>query len=158
MLALPSFSGYGGPFAGRAGEASSVRADRAANLSYFAFTATPKAKTLELFGTLQDIDGKGFVEHLREAHGNNGDMYIVTAMAGVPLIGLMLLRDLRGILALSTAIGVAITLGGLGLSYAFDLPSGPAIIVLGALLLFAVYAARKLRGGALRSLPALRRE
>lgn len=31
---------------------------RAANLSYFAFTATPKAKTLELFGTLQDIDGK----------------------------------------------------------------------------------------------------
>jgi type I restriction enzyme R subunit len=31
---------------------------RAANLSYFAFTATPKAKTLELFGTLQNIDGK----------------------------------------------------------------------------------------------------
>ncbi len=31
---------------------------RAANLSYFAFTATPKAKTLELFGTLQDIDGR----------------------------------------------------------------------------------------------------
>ncbi|MFF7243081.1 type I restriction endonuclease subunit R [Embleya sp. NPDC008237] len=31
---------------------------RAANLSYFAFTATPKAKTLELFGTLQDIEGK----------------------------------------------------------------------------------------------------
>ncbi|MFI1518595.1 type I restriction endonuclease subunit R [Kitasatospora cineracea] len=31
---------------------------RAANLSYFAFTATPKAKTLELFGTLQDVDGE----------------------------------------------------------------------------------------------------
>ncbi|MBT2526000.1 type I restriction endonuclease subunit R [Streptomyces sp. ISL-99] len=31
---------------------------RAANLSYFSFTATPKAKTLELFGTLQDIDGE----------------------------------------------------------------------------------------------------
>ena len=31
---------------------------RAANLSYFAFTATPKAKTLELFGTLDDVDGK----------------------------------------------------------------------------------------------------
>ncbi|TYC66530.1 type I restriction endonuclease subunit R [Streptomyces sp. CB01881] len=30
---------------------------RAANLSYFAFTATPKAKTLELFGTLRDADG-----------------------------------------------------------------------------------------------------
>ncbi|CAN3982855.1 type I restriction endonuclease subunit R [Kitasatospora purpeofusca] len=31
---------------------------QAANLSYFAFTATPKAKTLELFGTLDSIDGK----------------------------------------------------------------------------------------------------
>jgi hypothetical protein len=30
--------------------------------------------------SFQDIDGKGFVEHLREAHGNDGDMYIVTAM------------------------------------------------------------------------------
>ncbi|WP_328928096.1 DEAD/DEAH box helicase family protein [Streptomyces sp. NBC_00190] len=31
---------------------------RAANLSYFAFTATPKSKTLELFGTPQPVDGK----------------------------------------------------------------------------------------------------
>ncbi len=31
---------------------------RAANLSYFAFTATPKAKTLELFGTPDTVDGK----------------------------------------------------------------------------------------------------
>ncbi|WP_406729475.1 type I restriction endonuclease [Streptomyces sp. GD-15H] len=31
---------------------------RAANLSYFAFTATPKAKTLELFGTEDVVDGK----------------------------------------------------------------------------------------------------
>ncbi|MFE3247988.1 type I restriction endonuclease subunit R [Streptomyces sp. NPDC059209] len=31
---------------------------RAANLSYFAFTATPKAKTLELFGTEHTVDGK----------------------------------------------------------------------------------------------------
>ncbi|MFE6101791.1 type I restriction endonuclease subunit R [Streptomyces laurentii] len=31
---------------------------RAANLSYFAFTATPKAKTLELFGTEDQVDGK----------------------------------------------------------------------------------------------------
>lgn len=87
-----------------------------------------------------------------------GIILVVALLTIPPLIGLMLLKDLRGVLALSTAIGVAITLGGLGLSYAFDLPSGPAIIVLGALLLFAVYAARKLRGGALRSLPALRRE
>ncbi|WP_200263026.1 DEAD/DEAH box helicase family protein [Streptomyces sp. HSG2] len=31
---------------------------RAANLSYFAFTATPKPKTLELFGTPDQVDGK----------------------------------------------------------------------------------------------------
>ncbi|MEU1570906.1 type I restriction endonuclease [Streptomyces collinus] len=30
----------------------------ASNLSYFAFTATPKAKTLELFGTLDTVNGK----------------------------------------------------------------------------------------------------
>ncbi|MFJ3507699.1 type I restriction endonuclease subunit R [Streptomyces luteogriseus] len=31
---------------------------KASNLSYFAFTATPKAKTLELFGTLETVNGK----------------------------------------------------------------------------------------------------
>ncbi|MCO5967502.1 type I restriction endonuclease subunit R [Actinoallomurus soli] len=31
---------------------------RATNLSYFAFTATPKARTLELFGTLETVDGE----------------------------------------------------------------------------------------------------
>ncbi|GAQ58110.1 type I restriction endonuclease subunit R [Streptomyces acidiscabies] len=31
---------------------------KAANISYFAFTATPKAKTLELFGTAEEIDGE----------------------------------------------------------------------------------------------------
>ncbi|MFH9684848.1 type I restriction endonuclease subunit R [Streptomyces sp. NPDC017413] len=35
-----------------------VERSRAANLSYFAFTATPKAKTLELFGTESTVDGK----------------------------------------------------------------------------------------------------
>ncbi len=31
---------------------------RAANLSYFAFTATPKPKTLELFGHVENVDGE----------------------------------------------------------------------------------------------------
>jgi type I restriction enzyme R subunit len=31
---------------------------QSSNLSYFAFTATPKAKTLELFGTLDQVDGQ----------------------------------------------------------------------------------------------------
>lgn len=87
-----------------------------------------------------------------------GIILVVALLTIPPVIGMMLLKDLRAVLALSTAIGVGITLGGLGLSFAYDLPSGPAIILLGAALLFAVYAGRKLRGGALRTLPALRRE
>lgn len=87
-----------------------------------------------------------------------GIILVVALLTIPPVIALMLLKDLRAVLAVSTAIGVAITLGGLGLSFAYDLPSGPAIILLGAALLFLVYAGRKLRGGALRTLPALRRE
>ena len=30
--------------------------------------------------SFQDIDGRGFIEHLRSAHGDDRDMYIVTAM------------------------------------------------------------------------------
>ncbi|MCP2342027.1 type I restriction endonuclease subunit R [Actinomadura rupiterrae] len=37
---------------------SAAERSMASNLSYFAFTATPKAKTLELFGTLETLDGK----------------------------------------------------------------------------------------------------
>ncbi|KKD09756.1 type I restriction endonuclease subunit R [Streptomyces sp. WM6386] len=39
-------------------KAKAVERSRAANLSYFAFTATPKAKTLELFGTEDSENGK----------------------------------------------------------------------------------------------------
>ncbi|MGQ4517114.1 type I restriction enzyme subunit R domain-containing protein [Streptomyces sp. DW26H14] len=35
-----------------------LQRSQASNLSYFAFTATPKAKTLELFGTLDTVNGK----------------------------------------------------------------------------------------------------
>jgi len=39
-------------------EVKARQRSRAANLSYFAFTATPKSKTLELFGTRRIIDGE----------------------------------------------------------------------------------------------------
>jgi type I restriction enzyme R subunit len=39
-------------------EKKAEQRSQATNLSYFAFTATPKAKTLELFGTLDTVDGK----------------------------------------------------------------------------------------------------
>ncbi|MFB4315135.1 type I restriction endonuclease subunit R [Actinomadura sp. 21ATH] len=39
-------------------EHKAAQRSQASNLSYFAFTATPKGKTLELFGTLDTVDGK----------------------------------------------------------------------------------------------------
>jgi ABC-type Mn2+/Zn2+ transport system permease subunit len=47
-------------------------------------------------------------------------------------------------MALSTAIGAAITLGGLALSWAWDLPAGPVIVLLGAALMLAVAAGKRL--------------
>jgi len=85
-----------------------------------------------------------------------GIILVVALLTIPPVIGLMLAKDLRSVLVLSVLVGVGITFGGLVLSYLYDLPSGPAIILLGAVLLFAVYAVRKLGGGALRALPALR--
>ncbi len=44
--------------------ASVAARGRQENLSFFAFTATPKAKTLELFGTKSDLDGRYHPFHL----------------------------------------------------------------------------------------------
>jgi ABC-type Mn2+/Zn2+ transport system permease subunit len=63
----------------------------------------------------------------------------------------MLWKDLRSVLLGSVGIGVGITLGGLVLSFDYDLPSGPSIILLGAILLVGVYGAKRLR----RSRPKL---
>jgi len=51
------------------------------------------------------------------------------------------LPDLRLPLSFSELVGI--TLGGLFLSFAYDLPSGPAIILLGAVLLIGVYGVKK---------------
>lgn len=86
-----------------------------------------------------------------------GIILVVALLTIPPVICLMIFRDLRSVIAGSVAVGVGITLGGLALSYTFDLPSGPAIILLGAALLSAVYAGRKLRGGGPRLLSDPRR-
>jgi zinc transport system permease protein len=70
---------------------------------------------------------------------------LVVALLTVPsVISLMLWKDLRGVLLGSVGIGVGITLGGLLLSFQYDLPSGPAIILLGAVLLIGVYGGKKI--------------
>jgi zinc transport system permease protein len=57
---------------------------------------------------------------------------------------LALFRGFRAVVLASTVFGVVMTVGGLALSYAFDLPSGPAMVLLGAAALLVVAAGRRL--------------
>jgi zinc transport system permease protein len=86
-----------------------------------------------------------------------GIILVVALLTIPPVIALMLFKDLRGVLISSVVVGVGITLGGLALSFYHDLPSGPAIILLGAALLAVVFSVKKLSGEAPRLLPMFRR-
>ena len=86
-----------------------------------------------------------------------GIILVVALLTIPPVVALMLFKDLRGVLAASVLVGVGITLGGLALSFYYDLPSGPAIILLGAALLAVVFGLKKLSGEAPRLLPMFRR-
>jgi zinc transport system permease protein len=82
-----------------------------------------------------------------------GIILVVALLTIPPVISLALWKDLRAVLLSSVAVGVAITLGGLGLSFSYDLPSGPAIVLLGVGLLLAVTGLQKLREGRASFLP-----
>jgi zinc transport system permease protein len=64
-----------------------------------------------------------------------GIILVIALLSIPPLVALRLTRSFQGMLAVSVATGVAMTLLGLAASYRYDLPSGPAIILLGTLLL-----------------------
>jgi zinc transport system permease protein len=74
-----------------------------------------------------------------------GIILVVALLTIPPVICLMFLKDLRAVILGSVLIGIGMTLGGLALSFLYDLPSGPAIILLGAAVLLAVYAGRQKR-------------
>jgi zinc transport system permease protein len=82
-----------------------------------------------------------------------GIILVVALLTIPPVISLMLWKDLRSVLAGSVLVGIGITLGGLTLSFYYDLPSGPAIIILGAVLLVGVYGFKRMMTR--RGLPAL---
>jgi zinc transport system permease protein len=86
-----------------------------------------------------------------------GIILVVALLTIPPVISLSLWKDLRAVLLSSVAVGVAITLGGLGLSFSYDLPSGPAIVLLGVGLLLAVTGLQKLREGRGSFLPGFLR-
>jgi len=79
-----------------------------------------------------------------------GILLVIALLTIPPVIALLLFKDLRSVLLASVLIGVGITLAGLALSYLYDLPSGPAIVLLGAALLVFVYPVQALRRRAVR--------
>jgi zinc transport system permease protein len=64
-----------------------------------------------------------------------GIILVIALLTIPPVISLMLSRGFVSVILLSTFIGALMTLGGLVLSYVFDLPSGPTMVLLGALLM-----------------------
>jgi len=85
-----------------------------------------------------------------------GILLVIALLTIPPVISLMVWKDLRSVLLSSVVIGVGMTLSGLAVSYYEDLPSGPAIVLLGTGLLLVVYLVQKLRGRSLRLLAPAR--
>jgi zinc transport system permease protein len=70
---------------------------------------------------------------------------LVIALLTIPaVISLKLTQDFLGVMIRSAIVGSLMTLGGLALSYAYDLPSGPAIVLLGLTLLLLASVTQKL--------------
>jgi len=61
-----------------------------------------------------------------------GIVLVIALLSIPPLVGLRLTRSLQGLLTCSIATGLAMTMLGLVVSYRYDLPSGPTIILVGA--------------------------
>lgn len=72
-----------------------------------------------------------------------GIILVIALLTIPPVIGLMLTRSFIKVIFLSVLIGAVMTLGGLALSYGFDLPSGPTIVLLGTVLLLLVSLLRR---------------
>lgn len=75
-----------------------------------------------------------------------GIVLVIALLTIPPVIALRFARSFGAVVGLSIAIGVVMTQGGLALSYLYDLPSGPAIVLLGAALLVGVDLGRLARG------------
>jgi zinc transport system permease protein len=74
-----------------------------------------------------------------------GIILVLALLTIPPLLALMLWKDLRAVLLTAALAGVAMTLGGLAISYLYDLPSGPAIVLLGTLALATTAGAKSVR-------------
>jgi zinc transport system permease protein len=73
-----------------------------------------------------------------------GIILVIALLTIPPVISLKLTRSFLLVILSSTLIGAVMTLGGLALSYVFDLPSGPTMVILGALLMLPAYLWQRL--------------
>jgi len=74
-----------------------------------------------------------------------GILLVLALLTIPPVIALRFAHRLPTVMVVSTLVGMLMTVGGLALSYVWDLPSGPAIVLLGAVGLGAVLGAERLR-------------
>jgi zinc transport system permease protein len=73
-----------------------------------------------------------------------GIILVMALLTIPPLIGLALSAEIKHVMLYAFFSGLLITVGGLGLSFILDLPSGPAIVLLGAGLLVMVKVSKKI--------------
>lgn len=73
-----------------------------------------------------------------------GIILVMALLTIPPVLSLMVVRSFLPAMVLSTLVGSLMTLGGLALSYVYDLPSGPAIVLLGVAMMGAVALGRHL--------------
>ena len=71
-----------------------------------------------------------------------GIILVIALLTIPPLIGLRLAKSFPGVVCVSAASGAVMTTLGLALSYAMNLPSGPAIVLFGAALLMGLETVR----------------
>lgn len=73
-----------------------------------------------------------------------GIILVMALLTIPPVVALMLFRRFLAVVAASTLLGALMTVGGFAISYATDLPSGPAMVLLGTVVLLAVASLRRL--------------
>ncbi|HXT19358.1 MAG TPA: iron chelate uptake ABC transporter family permease subunit, partial [Thermoanaerobaculia bacterium] len=74
-----------------------------------------------------------------------GTLLVIALLTIPPALALRLVDGFFAVMVTATLAGALMTVGGLVVSYAFDLPSGPAIVLLGAALLLAADGWRRLQ-------------
>ena len=72
-----------------------------------------------------------------------GIILVMALLTIPPVVALMLFRRFFAVVAASTALGAVMTVGGFALSYATDLPSGPAMVLFGTAVLLVVSGTRR---------------